>query len=300
MRLGAALAFMLGAKASHDGDILPHMPEQAAIRRYLEQGQLEEALDALSAQLPGQPGSATRKNIISGIRLYLRWVQEHDKAVLHPEAAEYSEWLTATAKPATAKNRMSQVRHLYDLLCELGLVEENPFRGLTGPLNRPHEHRDVYTTEEIGRLLQAAKEEERALILLGAHGGLTGPEVMHLDFAQLPDYREIVLPDRKVPCTPELIQALTRWAEVRGQRPLFEQSGPVFDMRNDYHLREKVFKLCVRSEVPYRAWQPLRNAAGLKMIQEYGSDQAMLLLGLSAGESLRPLERLLDGEEPTE
>ncbi|MFC4640321.1 hypothetical protein [Deinococcus hohokamensis] len=153
------------------------------VRRLIEQQDYAGALDAPTPLLPGPPGGTTHINVLSGLRVYFKWLQEEGGSALNADLAQaqaYSQWLAARYAPATSKNRLSQVRTLYDLLQELGLFSGNPFRAVQGALNRPEEHRQVYSPEAVEQMLKFADAEERALVLLGAHAGLTGPEVSAL------------------------------------------------------------------------------------------------------------------------
>jgi integrase len=269
----------------------------AALRQLLSLGDLAGFLDALSPLLPGAPGDRTHQNNLSGLRVYLGWTQGEGLALLSPapgQAAAYRTWLEGQYAPATVKNRLSQVRHLYDVLQELGLVEHHSFRDVSGPPNRAWEHRAVYSPEEVTRLLAHAGVEERALVLLGAHGGLTGPEVLALRFEHLRLERgELAVAGRVVEGSAALLGALEAWGRTQGHTALFSAQGPVFDLESASQLRRRVWRLCRRANVPYRAWQALRNAAGVRLLGLTPDREGVQAqLGLADPESLRPLVKL--------
>jgi len=272
----------------------------ADLHHLLRQGDLHGALDALTPLLPGKPGSATHMNVLSGIRVYCRWIEETGGSLLHAtdtQAEAYSAWLAGHYAPATHKNRLTQVRTLYDLLQAESLTKDNPFRDIKGALNRPHDHRPVYNPGDIDRLLQEANLEERALVLLGAHGGLTGPEVQNLTFESI-DFAQgqLQVSGRTVQATEALMGALERWGHQQGHTALFSAAGPLFDLPTTFHLRKKLHFLCQRAGVTYRAWHALRHAAGLRLLQQDLAPKtrqaAQDHLGLHSDESLRPLVKL--------
>lgn len=275
----------------------------------LSRGDLHGALDALTPLLPGAPGSATHLNVLSGIRVYFRWLEETGHSVLHADHAQaqaYAAWLAAQYAPATHKNRLTQVRTLYDLLQDQELAESNPFRSVQGALNRPHDHRPTYSPDDIELLLAEANLEERTLVLLGAHGGLTGPEVLGLTFQDIDlALGQLKLPGRTVQASEALMGALERWGHQRGHTALFSATGPVFDLPTAFQLRKKLHFLCQRADVTYRAWHALRHAAGLRLLTEapaltsHTRRTIQQVLGLTSRESLRPLVTLSGRTRPT-
>lgn len=288
-------------------------PSPSTLRRLLEQGDLGAALDLLATSLPGPPTGATRKNVLSGWRVFVRWLRTEDRSLLNvPDprafAQAYADWLAAEyhGVAATVNNRLVQARRLYRLLGELGLTEVNPFMTVQGRTHVPHERRPVYAAGEVARLLEHASAEERVLVLLGAHGGLSGPEVRHLTFEAVSDsYTHLQVGPRRVTCTPELTAALDAWARLRGETPLYgAPQGLLFRHGEapltDHELRAKVFRLCQRAEVPYKAWHALRHAAGLRLLAGQASQREVAeALGLGGRTAVRPLIRLSDRPDLT-
>lgn len=271
-------------------------PDARVLQRLLRRQDWDGFVDAVTPLLPGHAGDRTRQNNVSGVRVYLKWCAAEGHSVLHPtdaQAAAYRGWLDTHHAPATSKNRLTQVRHLYDALQRCGALEGHPFRSVRGPVNRPEEHRDHYSEAELARLLTHANSEERALVLLGAHGGLTGPEVLDLRFEALRLWQgELEVEGRVIPGSAELLEALKTWGHQRGHTALFTARGPVFDLASAFLLRQRVFRLCLRANVPYRAWQALRNSAGLRLLGLVEREEAQAQLGLAGSESLRPLVKL--------
>ncbi|MDL2345319.1 site-specific integrase [Deinococcus sp. MIMF12] len=284
-------------------------PSPSTLRRLLEHDDLDAALDLLATTLPGPPGGATRKNVLSGWRVLVRWLRTEDRRLLGVTdpaafARAYADWLAAEYHEvaATVNNRLVQARRLYRVLAELGLAEANPFDGVQGRTNMAHERRPVYSAGEVARLLDHASAEERVLVLLGAHGGLSGPEVRHLTFEDVSGDRAHLrvggASGRTVACTPELQAALDAWARLSGETPLYgAPRGLLFRHGEapltDHELRAKVFRLCQRAEVPYKAWHALRHAAGLKLLAEQATQREVTeALGLGGRTAVRPLIQL--------
>ncbi len=270
------------------------MTSDQAILNYLKKDKHEALLAALPSLLPPSLSSISLKNVISGIRLFLRWAKDENVNILNlSEASHYKTWLNKEYLPATTKNRLSQVRRLYDVLVNLNLVSQNPFTEVIGPLNFPHEHRNTYTPEEIEHLLAYANLEERALVLLGAFTGLSGAEAMQLNFNQIKlDTGQIILPKRVLPLESIVADTLELWGKRRGHLLLFPSSGLVFDLESSFILRKKIFLLCQKSNVTYKAWHPLRNHAGLRLLKNQDSKSTAYTLGLAGRESIRPLVKI--------
>ncbi|GAA5512923.1 tyrosine recombinase XerC [Deinococcus carri] len=278
-------------------------PLAEAFRRALTRGDLEAGLDLMAEFLPGAPGNATRKNYLSSLRAYLRWVQEERRSVLHAAEGDARAYLGTLLQkhpdtPATIHNHLTRVRTFYDLLEQHGLhAGPNPFLGLKLPSNRPEEHRDLYSEAEIQRLLAHADPAGRALVLLGAHAGLTGPETVRLRWEDVNASRgQLRVKGREVEVSEELRAALQSHGWEQGQTELFPAPGPVFSFQTDHQVRAAVYQLCRDANVPYRAWRALRNAAGLRLLQQSGDPQLVAarlgLTTLKAVEVWQKLERL--------
>lgn len=270
------------------------------LRRALVRGDLEAFLDRVAEDLPGIPGNATRKNYLSSLRAYLRWATHEQRSVLHAEADDARAYLALLAAkhahaPATIHNHLTRVRTLYDLLRSCGAHPgPNPFLGLKLPSNKPEEHRDLYGDEEVRRLCEHAGAQGRALVLLGAHAGLTGPEVVKLSWQDV-DTRggRLTVKGREVEASDELHRALRDYGKERGHTDLFAAAGRMFDFETDHELRAAVYALCQRANVPYRAWRALRNSAGLRLLRLTNDPQTVAnQLGLTTLKAIEPLQKL--------
>lgn len=276
----------------------PRLPEQ--LRRALTSGNLEGFLDLIAQGLPGAPGNATRKNYLSSLRAYLRWTDAEGRSVLHAredDAQAYLAFLLAkhAHAPATIHNHLTRVRTLYDLLHEYGAhAGPNPFLGLKLPSNKPEEHRDLYSEEEVRRLVTHADAQGRAVVLLGAHAGLTGPETVGLRWEDV-DTRAGLLRvrGRQVEASDELHAALRAYGQERGHTDLFAARGPVFDFQTDHELRAAIYRLCQQANVTYKAWRALRNTAGLRLLNLTGDPQVVAdRLGLTTLKAVEVWQKL--------
>ncbi|RJF75588.1 hypothetical protein D3875_00635 [Deinococcus cavernae] len=278
-------------------------PSPQTLRLLLEREQDNEFIDVLSTMLEGSP--VTKKNVMSGWRLYLRWVREEGRGVLNADQAQaeaYTAWLKLEYQaPATINNRLVQVRKMYRLLLQGGLVETEVFKATHGVVNPADERRLYYTEEEITRLLAHGDVGERLLVLLGAHLGLTGPELLTLKFDDFRnDDQEVQLQRRLgkpvLSCSKEIQLALQQVRHREGERPLFgfHASGRVFEYENDMQLRSVVFMLCKKANVLYKGWRSFRNYAGIKMLRESrDARKTAEQLGIGGRQALNPTVRLV-------
>ncbi|AFZ69489.1 tyrosine-type recombinase/integrase [Deinococcus peraridilitoris] len=288
------------------------LPERVElIRRHLSQEHgLNAVLDLLEPHLPQARG--TRINTRSGIRIYLQWARDQGRSVLHPDpktGEDYLQYLKSRydTQANTLNNRLSQARSFYNVLHGLGHSVPDPFDRLDNPRYDPAAHRDTYTPEELIRLLAHADTEGKVMVLLGAHAGLTGPEVVSLRWSDIRMHGEILsIKKRLVEEPQELLGALRTLAQSRGvlhdvRAPtLFQSDGNarLFSFENDNELRHALYSLCghanVNSRSPRstiaRGWRALRNNAGLRILELTGDPEVVQeRLGLGTLKAVQPL-----------
>ncbi|AFZ69793.1 site-specific integrase [Deinococcus peraridilitoris] len=241
------------------------MSTRDAFREHLTRGDLEGALQLIEPHLPGVAGSATRVNNLSGARALLRWAQDEWRSILHPDTEfgeAYLQHLTSKhgAETSSIQNRLIHARNTYKALIASEIVTTNPFAGLKGPNHKAEEHRQGYTQDEIERLCQHASPEGKSLVLLGAHAGLTGPELRAVKWTDI-NFKEqtITVSDRIIPLSKELHAALSAY-----HTGLFSRSERLFELPTQLALREHLFTLCQRAQVWYgdKAIRALRAYAG--------------------------------------
>jgi integrase len=274
------------------------------LRQLLANHDLEGVLAATEAFLPGKPGDATRRNNLSGCRIFLRWAFESGQSVSSPGpdlGAAYLAFLRRKHPdtPASVINRLAHARNLYTALGhgENSLPVADPFAALDAPSNDPALHKQAYTAAEVERLLVHTDDLGRALVLLGAHAGLTGPEVAALEWQDMAFEGGVLrVRGREVPTGAALHSALQAHAHRQGVSPLFGGEGRVFaELSNDHLIRGVLFGLCRSANVPYRAWRALRNHAGLRMLSlTHDEQQVARYLGLSTLKAVKFIQRAVD------
>ncbi|WP_293913004.1 integrase [Deinococcus sp.] len=281
------------------------------IRQLLARRDLEGVLAATEAYLPGKPGDATRRNNLSGCRVFLRWAFETGESVSAPTdnlGAAYLAFLQHKHPdtPASVINRLAHARNLYTALQhpEVGLAVSDPFAAVEAPSNDPALHKQAYTVEEIERMLIHGGAQGQALVLLGAHAGLTGPEVAALEWRDMAFGGGVLsVRGREVPTGAALHAALEAHAHRQGVTRLFGGEGRVFpELDNDHLIRGVLFGICRQANVPYQAWRALRNHAGLRMLKlTHDESQVARYLGLSTLKAVKFIQRAVDkgmGQSP--
>ncbi|PYE51026.1 phage integrase N-terminal SAM-like domain-containing protein [Deinococcus yavapaiensis] len=281
-------------------DATTHLPEH--LRRALTRSDIESFLHLLDDHTPGTPGSTTRKNYTSSWRRHLRWTQREQRSILNAtrhDTNAYLELLTREHEhaPATIRNHITRLRTLYDVLHQIGAHPgPNPVGQRPLPPHHPEDYRHVYTNAELDLLLTHANPAGRALLLLGAHAGLTGPQVVtlrwpHVDWTQ----RRLHLDKHDVPLEDDLARALHAHAVEQGHGDLFPTDTLIFNLRNDHELRAFIYRLCDRANVTYKAWRALRAHAGLRLLQA-SNDPAFVAqhLGVHTLKAIAPLIKLAE------
>ena len=242
------------------------------LRQVLENYDLEGFWEVLSPRLPGLPASHSQKNYLSAVRDFLRWAEGERLSILNPEerlGKRYQAYLQGRYgdKAASINTRLSQIKRVYKVLRQLGAVplHLDPFGALERSVAPVAEHREYYQQADLQRLLARADQEDRALLLLGAHGGLLTHEVLELRWSEVQlTQGELWVGRRRVLASDELLAELHAQARAVGVGPLFQSDERVFDLADPNALRSRIYRLCRAANVEYRAWRALRHMAGLR------------------------------------
>ncbi|WP_051304449.1 tyrosine-type recombinase/integrase [Calidithermus chliarophilus] len=189
------------------------------------------------------------------------------QAVLEPPedfGAQFVRWLERRHRPATVNARRAAVRAFYRALRWARATQADPLADVPSVRDPipPEAKRHPYTPAEVERLLERATPHERAMVLLGAHGGLRASEIMGLEWAAVDLEGEALRVRGKgskvrlVPLSDALRGALE--ALPRGE-------GRVLPWRQTDSLRRRLRRLCERAGVEYKGAHSLRHHAGTRV-----------------------------------
>lgn len=189
--------------------------------------------------------------------------------------------------PSSTRVQLAGVRLLYSALRWADATQAAPFNDVKPVREKTAawDKRSPYTHEEVQSLLEHADGRMRALILLCAHAGLRISEALALTDKDISlEGRELTVrhgkggKHRRVVIGETLIRALKRLPEQQG--PLIGGSYPA--------AIERLRRLCLRAEVPYRGYHALRHYAGTRLTKEGASlDDVARHLGHSVLETAR-------------
>lgn len=180
--------------------------------------------------------------------------------------------------PATLGPRLAAARALYSALYWARATTADPFRevrlGRSELTSGPRTRTRAYTEFELIELTAAAKDQqERVILLLGAHAGLRVSEMLRLAWEHVDLRAELLLVTEtaadepaEVAVTPKLSAALTKY------RREMEASGEVrpfvLELRSQYGVYRRLKRLCERADVEFKGVQGLRHAAGARLYRQ--------------------------------
>ena len=168
--------------------------------------------------------------------------------------------------PATINNRLSAARRFVKALAWCGMIEADPFEGVSVDDPTPvHAKVDPYTKSELAKMLAVADERQRAIILLGSDAGLRAAETSGLRWADV-DLRRKRLRVRSCKGGKDGTVALTRrCAEALSaldRRP----DGRVFGVTTR-RIQAIFAALCRKAGVHHRGHHALRHSAGTRLYE---------------------------------
>jgi len=182
--------------------------------------------------------------------------------------------------PATVSLRIAAGRALYDALAWAGATDADPFRDVRigRATSRPEDTQStrVYTEYELIELLAATRDQqERVILLLGAHGGLRVSEMLRLGWDDVDlRARELVVREGKggktavVALSPKLAEALLTYRRAMDARGRERQL--VLELRSQYGVFQRLRRVCERAEVTFKGVHALRHAAGTRLYRQTG------------------------------
>jgi integrase/recombinase XerC len=249
----------------------------------------------------------TRRAYAIGIRMLVADWRSED--LLEPSQDAAAQWLrrleqagswrqngtVAPATPSTVRVRLAAGRVLYRALRWAGVTTADPFRDVrAAPERTPAwEKRRPYSEGDLSALLRVGTEEERIIVLLGAHAGLRVAEMCALLGRDIDlEARQIAVKSgkgkkqRRVSMSSSLMHVLTD-AAVAPDAPLVTLT--------DSGVRKRLARLCERAGVTYRGVHALRHAAGTRLVREGGTlEDAARHLGHSNLETARVYAKWAD------
>jgi len=211
----------------------------------------------------------------------------HGENLLHPKRLAGTRWLRSLEgrglTPSTTRVHLAAARALYAALRTAGATTDDPFRDLHPALDPTArwEKRGPYTDEEVERLLAVADEDNRLLVLLGAHAGLRVAEMLALVWEDV-DLTGGRLVDKRGKGgkrrTVEIGRTLGRTLGVAlaAQRT---PSGHVLRWRTDGKARRRLQEVCCAAGVPYRGIHSLRHTFGTRLYRETDLQTTSRMLG---------------------
>lgn len=201
-----------------------------------------------------------------------------DAGVLYMRRLESGDGHAEAPKPATLQVKLAAARTLYRALRWAGATEARPFEDVRVAKDPtpPWEKRRPYGDDEVEALLALADDAERAMVLLGAHGGLRIGEMADLRWSDL-DLAKSVLRVRSgkggkaasVRMTRRLREALV---ELRrhGEADHRQRDAALVLPWGADHARRRFRRLCARAGVDYRTAgvHGLRHGAGTRYYRQ--------------------------------
>ena len=128
---------------------------------------------------------------------FARWMEHYympvkDLAgVTHDMVSEYLALLRADLCGSTYNNRVCVLREIFRTLATKACLEDDPWAGVRLRPDDSHSRREL-TMDELRRLLDAAKDEWRKLILIGIYTGLRLGDCCRLQWSQVNIAEEVI------------------------------------------------------------------------------------------------------------
>jgi integrase/recombinase XerC len=243
----------------------------------------------------GKRGTEVSRNTLlayeRGLRVLVAWAAAQGldlDGLGRQEALRYTRHLeTSGLSPASVNQRLAAARAFTQALLWAGLLDGDPFAriAVTDPTPAA-EKRHPYSPEELAALLARAAPRERALILLGADGGLRVAEIAALTWQDVGTNVLVVLAEsggkqRSVAITERLSEALG------AIRPATRDNSSVFGVTTR-RLQAILTALCNRAGIEPKGVHSLRHSAGTRL---YAATKDLELVARHLGHATtRPAE----------
>lgn len=218
----------------------------------------------------------TLRSYRKGVQVLVQHAQQHAWNLLRPGRREPSLFVAslgaARLKPASIGSRLAGANALYRALRWAGATDADPFADVKRPRDRTKGivKNPPYKADFVTVMAEAAKPDERALLLLLTHAGLRIAEALALTWEDVDfDGRRLLVAHGKgdkarfVPLSAKLREALQA---LRVERAL-PWRGRVFSFRAYSTAYEKLQKLARRvgREHEFRGFHAGRKLAGTRL-----------------------------------
>lgn len=265
---GTRTARALNWAALNDEELRRAATLAANQRNTAQLWELTEAYITLSASRPVSP--YTLRNYRHAIlRLLEVWQGENLlRPTRHAAASLMLELRERGLAPGTIQLHLASARALYKALRWAGATDAAPFADVKSPHDPtpPEEKRSAYSDADITALLETAGAQDRALILLGAHGGLRVSEALALEWSAVNLTAGTLRVNagkggkaRTIALSQALSAALEAWrAESRVE-------GCVLPYRTATRARQRLRAVCYAAGVTYLGAHSLRHSCGTRL-----------------------------------
>jgi len=229
--------------------------------------ELTEAHITLGASRPVSPYTLRnyRQNIA---RLILAWSGENLlRPSRHAAAKLMLELRERGLAPGTIQLQLASGRALYKALRWAGATDAAPFADVKSPHDPtpPEEKRAAYSEADITAMLEEADAQDRALILLGAHGGLRVSEALALEWAAVNLQAGALRVTGKGAKTRTIALSAALRAALQAWRAESSTEGYVLPYRTSTRARQRLQAVCSAAGVQYLGAHSLRHSCGTRL-----------------------------------
>ena len=220
---------------------------QAAATFYRErhrQVTAKRVADAVAELLQHQTANGASPRYLPPLRSRLaRFAADFQTDVGNVTTPNIQEWLDAKHfKPHNLKSFVTMIHTLFDYCQSRGYCDSNPAQGLQRVKIKGGSV-EIYTADEITRLLSAASPDFRPCIVLGAFAGLRSAEIERLEWRDVDfEQRHIVIgAHASKTATRRIVPLADNAAEWLALTPETERTGSVWKQTHDqFHDAQQV------------------------------------------------------------
>ena len=220
---------------------------QAAATFYRERHKkitAKRVADAVAELLKHRQGQGASERYLIGLRSRLnRFAADFQKDVGSVTTADIQAWLDGKHfKPHNLKSFITMIHTLFDYCQSRGYCDSNPAERLERVKIKGGSV-EIYTADEIARLLSAASPEFRPCIALGAFAGLRSAEIERLEWKDVDiEQRHIVIgAHQSKTATRRIVPLADNSAEWLALTPKSQRTGSVWQGTHDqFHDSQQI------------------------------------------------------------